>query len=339
MKVPKNHFTFTIVKKFFSGNVRLPYVILICLVSVALTLFGEQWYSRLKGQGGSEALSIMRDQSNKFTKPVRYFDIPIAASRLKPLNAKIEKILSLHSDNGELSDASVYLRNLETGEWTSINDKAAFHPGSLIKVPMLLYYLKASEKDPEVLNKKLMIPSGIKGIPSHTYAEKTIELDKEYTVRELLKYMASYSDNRATFLLNNNCDIPTFQNMFQELGLAKPEVHDTSYAITVKDFSIFMRVLYNSTYLNTLNSDYALNLLSESSFDEGLKDKLPANILVARKFGEANRAGNRELHESGIVYCENKPYLLIVMSKGFDVKALASMISDISESVFKHFCI
>jgi beta-lactamase class A len=327
------------VKKLLSGHVRLPYVLILCLSTIALTAMGMMLYFKNGGSSGDEALSIVRDQSNKFTKPVRYFDIPMAASRLKPLNAKIQKILSAHSDNGELSDASVYLRNLETGEWTSINDKAQFHPGSLIKVPMLLYYLKASEKDPSVLDKKLMIPSGVKGIPNHTYAEQTIALDKEYTVRELLKYMASYSDNRATYLLNNNCDIPTFQNMFVELGLAKPQVHDTAYAISVKDFSVFMRVLYNSTYVNATNSDYALSLLSESSFDSGMKNKLPANILVARKFGEANRAGNRELHESGIVYCENKPYLLIVMSKGFDVKALATMISDISESVFKHFCI
>jgi beta-lactamase class A len=327
------------VKKLLSGHVRLPYVLILCLSTIALTAMGMMLYFKNGGSSGDEALSIVRDQSNKFTKPVRYFDIPMAASRLKPLNAKIQKILSAHSDNGELSDASVYLRNLETGEWTSINDKAQFHPGSLIKVPMLLYYLKASEKDPSVLDKKLMIPSGVKGIPNHTYAEQTIALDKEYTVRELLKYMASYSDNRATYLLNNNCDIPTFQNMFVELGLAKPQVHDTAYAISVKDFSVFMRVLYNSTYVNATNSDYALSLLSESSFDSGMKNKLPANILVARKFGEANRAGNRELHESGIVYCENKPYLLIVMSKGFDVKALATMISDISESVFKHFCV
>jgi beta-lactamase class A len=327
------------VKKILSGSVRLPYVIAICLCAIGLTFFGAQLYNKAQDANGIQAISILRDQSNKFTKPMRYFDIPIAANRLKPLNAKIEKILAAHSDNGELSDASVYLRNLETGEWTAINEKAEFHPGSLIKVPMLLYYLKASEKDPAVLEKKLMIPSGVKGIPNHTYAEQTIALDKEYTVRELLKYMASYSDNRATYLLNNNCDIPAFQKMFQELGLAVPDVHDTSYGITVKDFSVFMRVLYNSTYVNPTNSDYALGLLSESSFDSGMKNKLPANILVARKFGEANRGGNRELHESGIVYCENKPYLLIVMSKGFDVKALAGMISDISESVFKHFCV
>jgi beta-lactamase class A len=323
----------------FSKKLSLLSTLALCLIVAVGTFAAVKFLDANPSQSSIQPVAIKRDQTSKYARAIRYFDIPSAAERLKPLQNKIQKILTEHNSNGELSDASVYLRNLETGEWTSINDKAVFHPGSLFKVPMLMYYLKASEKDPEILNKKLSLPPNSPILPSHSYVTNSIEPGKEYTIRELLKYMASYSDNRATFLLNNNCDVPTFQKMFEDLGLTKPNVTDTSYAISVKDFSVFMRVLYNCTYLNPTNSDYALSVLSESSFDKGLTGKLPDNIVVARKFGEAVRAGNRELHESGIVYCENKPYLLIVMSKGYDVTALANMISDISESVFKHFCV
>lgn len=98
-----------------------------------------------------------------------------------------------------------------------------------------------------------------------------------------------------------------------------------------------MRILYNGTYLMNGNDDYALSLLVQRNFNEGIVKQLPTDIKVARKFGEwgdANDPTNHQLHESGIVYIENNPYLLTVMTKGPAVQPLAHVISDISNIVY-----
>jgi beta-lactamase class A len=150
--------------------------------------------------------------------------------------------------------------------------------------------------------------------------------------------MIAYSDNNATYLLNTNCNETAFMDIFTDLGLKRPSIHDTSYSITVKDYSVFMRVLYNATYLNKKNSDQALSLLTQSSFKMGIANKLPSDLVIARKFGEMKIENKRELHESGIIYCNKRPYLLTLMTKGYNPVHLAGIISQISESVYKTFC-
>jgi len=63
---------------------------------------------------------------------------------------------------------------------------------------------------------------------------------------------------------------------------------------------------------------------------------LPSNIAVAHKFGEwgNNKLNVHVLSESGIVYYNDKPYLLTVMTKGTNVKNLGPEISKISRMTY-----
>lgn len=284
-------------------------------------------------------LVITRDNSRKFAHPLRFFELKYQSPELFPVKEEIRKIISENNQIGNITSASIYLRNLETGEWISINEDQNYHPGSLFKVPMMIYYLKESEKNPELLNRKLIMASAQNELPNQTFNDKAIVPGKEYTIRELLKYMVSYSDNNATFLLNNYCNVDDFKKMFKDFNMAEPDVHNLAYTIKIKDYSIFLRTLYNATYLSAENSDYALSLLAESSFDKGLTQKIPSNIPVARKFGEMYDGNFKELHECGIIYCSNKPYMLAVMTQGHNSESMAKVISSISDTIFHFFCV
>jgi beta-lactamase class A len=284
-------------------------------------------------------INFTRDQHYKYTKPLIGFEMDKPSRTLLPIKESMQKVVSAYQEAGSLYDASIFLRDLETGEWTIVNEDEKYHPGSLIKVPMLMYYLKKAETDPTVLEKQLMLQSDPNQLPNQTYKAQQIVPGIKYSVRELLKYMVAYSDNNATFLLNNNCSIPDFKKVFSTHGIAEPNVFDTNYVMNVKEYSVFMRSLYNATFLSPQYSDYALSLLSESSFTQGMSNKIPKDVVVARKFGEAFRSNKRELHESGIIYCNKRPYILIVMTKGANQTNQVSFISAISETIFKSFCI
>ena len=64
---------------------------------------------------------------------------------------------------------------------------------------------------------------------------------------------------------------------------------------------------------------------------------VPENTIVAHKFGEMGDATTRQLHESGLVYIGKIPYLLTIMTKGYDIKQLPEVISSISKMVFEDF--
>lgn len=116
----------------------------------------------------------------------------------------------------------------------------------------------------------------------------------------------------------------------------------TSDFMSPRLYSRFYRVLYNSTYLSPSVSEQTLKFLTQKGFPGGLDAGVPDNILVAQKFGERTQndaSGNvvdRQLHDCGIVYYEDYPYFLCVMTKGQDFTKLQPIISGISKTVWDY---
>ena len=131
--------------------------------------------------------------------------------------------------------------------------------------------------------------------------------------------------------------------VFSDLGIDPASLTSTPDNVTVKDFSIMLRALYNATYLNRDDSERALELLSEADFSEGIDSGVPNRIQVAQKFGESSieapdgSVASKELNDCGIIYYPSHPYLLCIMTRGNgdDTKGLEEAIATVSGMVFK----
>ncbi len=280
-------------------------------------------------------LQVNRLTGFKYISPLLFSEPTCPSTSFDGIKFQLSDLIQNFKKTGAISSASVYLRTFNNAQWMSINQSETFNPGSLIKVPFLIANLLMEQKKPGYLNTKLtFIPN--KDIPLQTYNSHQIHPGNSYTVKELLKYMIAYSDNNATYLINNNTDLDIFRKIYLDLGLPNVDPHDPNYQITAKDYSQFLKVIYNASYLDTPSSQFAAGLLSQSDFTDGLAKNLPPDITIAHKFGEFARPGNPEhqLSESGIIYLNNSPYLITVMTKGNDVKSLANAISQISKKVF-----
>jgi hypothetical protein len=85
-------------------------------------------------------------------------------------------------------------------------------------------------------------------------------------------------------------------------------------------------------------SDHLLKHLSESTYRSGLVAGVPAQTLVAHKFGDRTVVNEsdgavlwRSLHDCGIVYKKDRNYIICVMTKGSDNADLSGVIKDISK--------
>ncbi len=293
------------------------------------------------GTGNSAAENSYKltcQQGYSMVKPLLSANQEREFSGFTELKAKISNVIEDDKKNSLLSSASVYLYNFNDGKWLSVNPDESYNPGSLIKLPMLITYLKESESDPALLNKKFKFDDNSQ-IPTQTYTSASVKKGNSYTVNELLHYMIANSDNNATRLLNEHVVINDFLKTFTDIQLPEPNVSDRNYQITAKNFSSFFVVLYYATYISNANSERAMKLLSECDFKDGLVKELPSSVKVAHKFGEwgDNRIGLHELHEAGVVYLNNRPYLLTVMTKGNNTKQLTNVVSKISRLVFDEF--
>lgn len=251
------------------------------------------------------------------------------------IQKKVEQVIDEKTHNGSITNASVYFRDLGNGPWFGINEDEKFTPASLLKVSILISYYKMIEANPSLLDNKFLAEDDY--IPSATQniiPTREIEVGKEYSVKELLDLMITESSNHATQILLKSLPESQVNETYLDLGIEIPSLQNTENYMSVKDYSSFFRVLYNASYLNKQYSEEALELLSRSKYKKALVAGLPEDVLVAHKFGEREYNGLKQLHDCGIIYKQDKNYLLCVMTRGKDFNTLSSVIKDISKIVF-----
>lgn len=235
---------------------------------------------------------------------------------------------------------SVYFRDLRNGPSFSIKTKETYIGASILKMPVLLEYLKEAETHPEIFDVELVaevVPTTTnQGLP----VNQTVESGKKYSVQELLKRMVVYSDNNSRAAL-----VRYYQQRYPEgriildtlenIGITQLKSDDQGTYISVEATASIFRILYNAGYLNPEYSQLALSWLSESAYDDGIAHPIPSNTPVANKYGIYNTQQIKELHDCGIVFYPNHPYVLCVMSKGSNIASLQDSIAHISKVVYE----
>ncbi len=321
-------------------------LILILLTAAIATLVSLQINTNNKDQVAETTTSVnnssqcnyklVRLGGYTYIRPLIYAEPECESSSLNAIKSIVAGVISSNKLTGNITSASVYLRNFSDGNWASIGDEKKYYPGSLLKVPTMIAFMKMKEKIPGFLDKKITYDQTYSSNRSTAFLSKSIRLGNTYTIRELLKYMISYSDNNATTLLNQNIDVATLENVFTDLGIEKPDAKAHQYPISAKDYSQFFKVLYNASYLSKDDSEFCIKLLTTSDFSEGMLAGFPPNCTVAHKFGEGGFKDTPGLSESGIVFVDNKAFILTIMTEGKDMNFLSKVISEISRTVYNN---
>ena len=254
------------------------------------------------------------------------------------LKNSIEFIIDQEITKNKISFASVYYRDLNSGPWFGVNEEEYFSPASLIKVPVLMAYLKETEKDPSLLKRTITNTKDFDYSQQNITPNQTIEKNKKYTLGDLLERMIIYSDNAAYELLLENIDNVKVFNIYKDLDvdISKAQQDPNGNIITVRAYASFFRILFNASYLNEDMSEKALDILSKSQYQKGLVAGVPENITIAHKFGERQflPSHEKQLHDCGIVYLPNKPYLLCVMSRSNNFDNASNFIKQVSKAVY-----
>lgn len=260
----------------------------------------------------------------------------ISKSAISPFKSKISEIVESQKNIKNISFASVYFRDLNNGSWFGINENEKFRPASLLKVLVMIYFLKNEHDNPGILDKKVVYEGENLGLTQSIEPLNQVEIGKEYSVWELITYMIKYSDNLSTAKLSNMMDDDKFTHLFDLFDIQRPGNVGKQEFISVKEYSSFFRILFNASYVDAELSEKALSLLNETQFFEGLRKSIQSDIKISHKFGEFEfEDGSRQLHDCGIVYYPKRPYLICIMTRGGDLNKMSTSIQAISKSVYE----
>jgi beta-lactamase class A len=286
-----------------------------------------------------------RSGGNEYINPLIDFE-SVESTKIKTL-VSLENTLEEYSqektkypEETNISHISVYFKDLNSGAWIGINEDEEFSPASLLKLPLMITAYKLAENDPEFLNRSIVYTREDSFVDQITLPEQTLVEGQEYTLEELIRRLIVYSDNEALMSIEKILDYEDVVHVYSDLGLRNPYEYGMEDSLSVKGYATFFRILYNASYLNKEMSTKALKLLSETNYDKGITTGVPIDIKIADKFGEREFVDGltyerKQLHDCGIVYYPEKPYILCVMTKGSDFNSLQKVLQDISKIVYK----
>ncbi|MGB3073024.1 MAG: serine hydrolase, partial [Candidatus Moraniibacteriota bacterium] len=236
-----------------------------------------------------------------------------------------------------LSEVAVYYRDLNNGPTFGVDEQGEFFPASLLKVPVMMAYYRWAETESGLLGREIFFEAPRDfGVSITIMPREELDPGKSYTVEELINRMIKFSDNQATYLLVQNLPQEKVIRLFRTIGVESDVIMDGNAKITVKEYASFFRILFNSSYLSRESSEKALALLSSTDYNDALPAGIPKGVVVSHKFGEAGTANvERQLHDCGIVYFPNHPYLACIMTRGQDVDELKDAIVDVSQFIYE----
>jgi beta-lactamase class A len=207
---------------------------------------------------------------------------------------------------------TIYYEQLNSGANISVNKNLRLFPASLPKLPLAIVVARKVEKGDWKWDTQFTAdPSDISSDSGSLY--KTLG-NNPITVEKLLEVLLIDSDNTAQNIFLKHVSGADLDGFRSEVGLE--DLFDAQGYVSAKEYSRVLRVLYTSSFLERIDSEKILTLLSQSNFHDFLSTGIPDGVTFAHKYGE-----NKLFHvfaDSGIVYVTNQPYMLVVMLKGKD---------------------
>lgn len=268
------------------------------------------------------------------------------SAEYKPLKKIINSYINDELDKKDASDISVYFRTLNSGEWISINDDETFSPASMLKVVTLIAVMREAEINPNILDTKIKIKGNDADLANSQErypVQDPIRSGNTYSVNTLVAHLIVDSDNVANAALIQILGDDKINKVYSDLKLVPPKENNLGY--TAEEYSHLFRALYNATYLSRSVSEKVLELLSKTTFQQGIVSGLPKTTVTSHKFGiKTVLSGNnqedvdyRELHDCGIVYYPENPYFICIMTRGADFDNLEKIIQTTSRLTWDYF--
>ncbi len=224
-----------------------------------------------------------------------------------------EYLKLLPEQNKDWAELSIYFEVLNTGANVSVNPDLKIWPASLAKLPIAMVAMKKVEKGEWSLDTFFELKK--EDIDQDSVL---VEVGKKYTLKEIINSMLYLSDNSSWKILSRSLSDQEVMDIGNAVGLDELFVKDAK--VSAKEYARLYRALYLAVYLNEENSQLLLDILTKNSFKDFLRSGLPKDFLFAQKWG-TNTIVNA-YSDSGIIYIEERPYILVVMlqSKLDDVK-------------------
>ena len=247
---------------------------------------------------------------------------------------EIEKIIS--QVEGKVC---VNFYDLNKNNGFSINGDKKVLSASMIKLLILAELMKKDSENKFSLSDSIMIANFMK--TGGDGVLKELNIGHHFTLKELATLMIIVSDNQATNILIDFLGMENINQLGKELRLKETFLGRKMMDIEARkkgydnytcadDISLLLKLIYQEKLINKEASQLMLDILLRQQQGERLQRYLPSDIKIAHKCGDLDNLEN----DGGIIWIEDKAYILVVLTNGMPNLQCKQTIGKISKFVY-----
>ena len=256
------------------------------------------------------AQALVRVPGYKYVHHLLTAGAACESSRLSPLRDSVATLVEALRSQGQLTSATVHVRDFKHGEWMACNGNETYAPGALRDLLLLIAAFSMEERTPGFLDRSI---SGT-------------------SMRMFLHRMVAQHDAAARGTVYHAVPTERVSTLLAHLGLPASSMQD-DHRCTAAEYTTIMASLFNAADLSPMNADKALDLLVADGSQRSIA-ALPADVQVAGVSAEARTTDGAGLNSTGIVYAPTGPYVVTIMAKGGDPTRLQSATKAIERMVY-----
>jgi hypothetical protein len=256
-----------------------------------------------------DSMNQLRLKNYSLTKPLLLSDVG-ESSLLDPMRVSVDSLLTDLKAKGMFTEASVYFRRMDDGIWFSLNPNAVFDQELFSDISVLIAYYKTADLHPGFLDQSVSVSGK--------------SLNGTFTIADLMVKLFKDDSEDARKALTDRVDKKILDGLFNDLHM-KPS------ALSIVDLAKFLRLVYNSTYVNDNDlSERLIKLMAENNHTEAIHAAFDPGTKIAGLDKDVRKNGVSEMQEMAIVYVNDNPYLIGVFCKGKESDKLHEVITQVT---------
>jgi beta-lactamase class A len=249
------------------------------------------------------------------------FVVALVPAQAQKVNKKLQHALETLT-TGFKGDVGIYVKDLHTGKFASINADSIFPTASMVKVPILIGIMDKLNKGELKYHQELTYKDSLLYAGSDLLA--SLKNNEKVELSKVIMLMLTTSDNTASLWLQSLAGTGTRINqILDSIGYTATRVNSRTPGreagrdkfgwgqTSPKEMATMFETLANRTLMDATSSEKMLRLLGRNYWDEEALSQIPPDVFVASKNGAVNASRSEAMY----VYGKNARYVFCICTK------------------------